>query len=141
MACICAFQKALSGVFLPNKSAGSECPMSLTSQVHKAFLRAIFRPSRAPAQCCSSKALHHNTVFPGENPDISIHKSEMQCRGKQIEPVCSCLQSTNVPFSNCQLGFEFEFRNLTQKIKSNIKPEAEFHLTPTPIHRVMDKCT
>ena len=39
-----AGQKALSGVFPPNKSAGSECPMCFTSQVHKAFLRAIFAP-------------------------------------------------------------------------------------------------
>jgi len=56
VACICAFQKARSGVFPPNKSAGSECPMCFTSQVHKAFLRAIFRPSRAPAQCSCQAA-------------------------------------------------------------------------------------
>jgi len=56
VACICAFQKALSGVFPPNKSAGSECPMCSTSQVHEAFLRAIFRPSRAPALCSCQAA-------------------------------------------------------------------------------------
>ena len=40
--CACAFKKALSGVFLPIKSAGSECPLCFTFQVHEAFLRAIF---------------------------------------------------------------------------------------------------
>ena len=56
VACICAFQKALSSVFPPNNSAGSECPMCFTSQVHKEFLRAIFCPRRAPAQCSCQAA-------------------------------------------------------------------------------------
>ena len=36
VACICAIQKALSGVFSPNKLAGFECQLWFKSQVHEA---------------------------------------------------------------------------------------------------------
>ena len=76
--CICAFQKALSGVFPPIKSAGSECPLCFTSQVHEAFLRAIpniFARSQAagastpaalsiacPLACCIWPIMDHVAV-------------------------------------------------------------------------------
>jgi len=86
VACICAFQKALSGVFPPNESAGSECPMCFTSQVHKEFLRAFFAPvghrlnvlvrRRAPAalsiacplSCCIWPIMDHVAVWCGLTP-------------------------------------------------------------------------
>jgi len=43
--------QAPTGVFPPNKSAGLSARSCVTSQVHEAFLRAIFCPSRASSQC------------------------------------------------------------------------------------------
>ena len=42
-----------AGVFPPNKSAGLSARSCVTSQVHEAFLRAIFCPNRASSQCFS----------------------------------------------------------------------------------------
>ena len=86
VACICAFQKALSSVFPPIKSAGSECPLRFTSQVHEAFLRAIFAPEghrlnflvrrRTPAAlsiacplfCCIGPIMDHVAIRCGYMP-------------------------------------------------------------------------
>ena len=87
VACISAFQKALSGVFPPIKSAGSVCPMSFTSQVHKAFLRDYFFAPvghrlnvlvrwRAPAalsiscplSCCIGPIMDHVAIWCGLTP-------------------------------------------------------------------------
>jgi len=45
--------QAPTSVFPPNESAGLSARSCVTSQVHEAFLRAIFCPSRASSQCFS----------------------------------------------------------------------------------------
>ena len=111
MACICAFQKALSGVFPPNKSAGSECPLCCTtSQVHEAFLRAIFFcPSGAPAQCScqaagASRFQHRLSSFLLHRANNRLRRRIMRLSpalgiyistllGRSTSRLCSCLNS------------------------------------------------
>ena len=60
--------QAPTGVFPPNKPAGLSARSCVTSQVHEAFLRAIFCPSRASSQCFSqasgaSRSQHRLSSF------------------------------------------------------------------------------
>ena len=116
VACICAFQKALSGVFPPNKSAGSECQMCFTSQVHKAFLRAIFAPvghrltvlvrRRAPAtlsiacplSCCIWPIMDYGS------------------RRRMVRPE-SGRNSTQFSYSSRSLGLEIRRSRISEGIK------------------------
>jgi len=57
-----------TGIFPPNKSAGLSARSCVTSQVHEAFIRAIFCPSRASSQCFSqapgaSRSQHRLSSF------------------------------------------------------------------------------
>jgi len=67
---ICSIRpiQAPTGVFPPNESAGLSARSCVTSQVHEAFLRAIFCPSRASSQCFSqasdaSRSQHRLSSF------------------------------------------------------------------------------
>jgi len=60
--------QAPTGVFPPNESAGLSARSCVTSQVHEAFLRAIFCPSRASSQSFSqapgaSRSQHRLSSF------------------------------------------------------------------------------
>ena len=60
--------QAPTGIFPPNESVGLSARSCVTSQVHEAFLRAIFCPSRASSQCFSqapgaSRSQHRLSSF------------------------------------------------------------------------------
>jgi len=81
--CVRALQEGQSGVFPPDKSAKSECPLCFTSQVHEAILRIVFAPvgyrfnvrvrRRAPAAlsivcslfCCKGPIIYHVALWLG----------------------------------------------------------------------------
>jgi len=55
--------QAPTGVFPPNKSAGLSARSCVTSQVHEAFLRAIFCPSRSQPAPGASRSQHRLSSF------------------------------------------------------------------------------
>jgi len=87
VACICAFQKALSGVFPPIKSAGSECPMRFRPSYMRHFSGLFFfAPARhrlnvlvrrrapaalsiaSPHSCCMGPIMDHIAIWCGYMP-------------------------------------------------------------------------
>jgi len=68
VACVCAFQKTLPGVFLPIKSEEFECPLCCKSQVHEVILLAIFLPQWGTGSMLYRQKIIAKQLILGGNP-------------------------------------------------------------------------